>query len=259
MTLRSVLAVTLMAIVSFNVSAQQFQRPGLGGGGQDGPGGRFPGPGPGPRPFPDDNFNRPVVDMEGAYPIGSVDIGMGVAFGVLSPNVDAREIRLCVNRDDLALQNLSVLLSNGQLIQLAGQDYVRRGTCLAWMQLTPAPHVLQVLVAGNQLPGPRRAQVTIFGRIERPRPMMWNVSSGGQNACGDSAGPFIKDQNNNQILVMACPDQKPNGGPIGQPCQARGQLCYGWRENTQPGFYCAAPNGKTPPMPAYIYSMYECR
>lgn len=206
------------------------------------------------------DHGRPDRDQ---FQIGSVEVDRWHTYQVINTNVDVSQIQVCADRDDLQLQRLDVVLGNGRIITLTQNEYVRSRDCTHWKDLPGEQRRLtQVVIVGTTDRDRRNTLVTVNGRQEQqwnPPGRTW-VSWGNQTSCGDGAGPFFKDQYNNQIPIMACPDQKPNGGPIGMSCGKlpRGTLCYGWRYQAQPGFFCSAPNGKVPPTPAYIYSMYQC-
>ena len=235
-----------------------------GGGWRGGPDRGWRGGDRGDRGRPD--HGRPDRDT---FQIGTVEIDRQHSYQVINTRVEISQIQVCANQDDLNLQRLDVVLGNGRVITLAQNTYVRDRDCTHWLDLPgDSRRVSQVVVVGtsdrDRGGWDRRSsvQVTVNGRQEQQH---WNpgrvwASWGNQTSCGDGAGPFFKDGANNQIPIMACPDQKPNGGPIGMSCGnlPSGTLCYGWRYQAQPGFFCSAPNGKVPPTPAYIYSMYVC-
>lgn len=208
------------------------------------------------------------VPDNGVIQLGVVDIGRGRAYQVINTRAEVAQIQLCVQRDDLQLIRLDVVLGNGRTLTLAANTYIPNNpnrSCTNWLDLPGNERrVTQVVIAGASDRDFRNPRVVVFGRTQnRPPPhtgRVWSSWNNNQTSCGDGQGPFFKDSQNNQIHIMACPDQKPNGGPIGMSCGnlPRGTLCYGWRYNAQPGFFCSAPNGKTPPNPAYIYSMYQC-
>lgn len=207
------------------------------------------------------DHGRPDRDT---FQIGVVEIDRQHTYQVINTNVEVSQIQVCADREDLNLQRLDVVLGNGRVRTLTQNEYVRDRDCTRWLDLPGEQRrVTQVVVVGTSDRGRRGTRVTVTGRAEQQH---WNPGrtwiswNNNQTSCGDGGGPFFKDQNNNQIPIMACPDQKPNGGPIGMSCEglARGTLCYGWRYTAQPGFFCSAPNGKVPPTPAYIYSMYQC-
>ncbi len=226
------------------------------------------------------DHGRPDRDT---FQIGVVEVDRQHSYQLINTNAEISQIQVCADRDDLNLQRLDVVFGNGRVMTLAQNTYVRDRDCTHWMDLPgDSRRVNQVVVVGTSDRdrddgrggrggdrgrggwGDRRSSVsvTVNGRQEQQH---WNpgrvwASWGNQTSCGDGAGPFFKDGANNQIPIMACPDQKPNGGPIGMSCGnlPRGTLCYGWRFQAQPGFVCYAPNGKVPPTPAYIYSMYVC-
>lgn len=261
------------------VSSIAFAQPNFGGGPGPGRGGGGPGwdrgPGRGSEPGRggsgrdgrDDGFERRDPDMRGAFQIGQAIIA-GREMKVINTNAQVSQIKLCAAYDDLALHRLEVVLARGQVIPINTRDQIRRGSCTNWKDLPGFERqVVQIRVAGESDHDLNNTQAVIYGRLQHAPPppppprRTWTSWNGGQTSCGDGSGPYIKDNYNNRIPVMACPDQKPNGGPIGQPCGhlAPGTLCYGWSYQTQPGFYCAAPNGMTPPYIATIFSMYQCQ
>jgi len=197
------------------------------------------------------------------FEIGEVTIDRNHTYQIINTNVRVSQIRVCAYREDLDLRQLDVVLGNGRSLTLAQQDYVRERDCTRWKDLPGNERtVVQVMINGYS--DRRATDVVVEGRREGDHywnpGRTWQSWNNNQTSCGDGAGPFFTDSYNNQIPIMACPDQKPNGGPIGMSCEglAPGTLCYGWRADTYPGFYCKAPNGKVPPAPAYIYSMYVC-
>lgn len=281
---RSLVASAALLLYGFGsiAFAQPYFGGGFGRGGPGGPGGgpgwdRGPGRGGDPgrggpgrgggRDDRDGGFDRREPDMRGAYQIGQTIIS-DREMKVIQTNAQVSQIKLCAAYDDLQLYRLEVVLGRGHVIPINTRDQIRRGTCTNWKDLPGfESHVVQIRIAGESDHDLNNTQVVIYGRMNHAPPppppprRFWTNWSGGQNSCGDGSGPFIRDQYNNRVPVMACPDQKPNGGPIGQPCDhlAPGTLCYGWSYQTQPGFYCAAPNGMTPPYIATIFSMYQCQ
>jgi len=181
---------------------------------------------------------------------------------VINTNVRVSQVRVCAFNDDLRLQRLAVTLGNGRTFTLAQNEYVRARDCTQWKDLRgDERRVVQVLLVGQSDRDNRSTRVLIQGRADNdinPRQTWqpWHTTS-----CGDANIPYMKDGRNNLIYTMPCPNRNPNGGPTGMSCGnvARETLCYGYAYQAEPGFYCAAPNGRTPPNPAYIYSMYICQ
>ena len=264
--------VACAALVFWGLGSIAFAQPGPGRGGPGGGGwdrgrgddrGRGGDHRGGGRDERDGNFDRRNPDMHGSFVIGQAIIS-DRDMQVIHTNAVASQIKLCAAYDDLILHRLEVQFGNGQRIPINTRDQIRRGFCTNWKDLPGNERrITQIFVAGASDHDLKNTQVVIYGRLTHtpPPPPRRTWVSANFTSCGDGSGPYMKDSNNNRVPVMACPDQKPNGGPIGQPCGhlAPGTLCYGWSYQTQPGFYCAAPNGMTPPYIATIFSMYQCQ